>query len=83
MVTRCCRCSCFVLLKMGDSDARNMYRSCSDKINSVTCSSCWNYIPENYIPQALNCLLHISKGQTIKGVHYPRNIKNEAREGHL
>ena len=22
--TRCCRCSCFVLLKMGDSDARNM-----------------------------------------------------------
>jgi len=24
MVTRCCRCSCFVLLKMGDSDARNM-----------------------------------------------------------
>ena len=24
MVTRCCRYSCFVLLKMGDSDARNM-----------------------------------------------------------
>ena len=24
MVTRCCRCSCFVLLKMGDSDDRNM-----------------------------------------------------------
>jgi len=24
MVTRCCRCSCYVLLKMGDSDARNM-----------------------------------------------------------
>jgi hypothetical protein len=24
MVTRCCRCSCFVLLKMGDSNARNM-----------------------------------------------------------
>jgi hypothetical protein len=23
-VTRCCRCSCFVLLKMGDSDDRNM-----------------------------------------------------------
>jgi len=23
-VTRCCRCSCFVLLQMGDSDARNM-----------------------------------------------------------
>ena len=23
-VTGCCRCSCFVLLKMGDSDARNM-----------------------------------------------------------
>ena len=22
--TRCCSCSCFVLLKMGDSDARNM-----------------------------------------------------------
>ena len=24
MVTRCCSYSCFVLLKMGDSDARNM-----------------------------------------------------------
>ena len=24
MGTRCCRCSCFVLPKMGDSDARNM-----------------------------------------------------------
>ena len=23
-VTRCCNCSCFVLLKMGDRDARNM-----------------------------------------------------------
>ena len=27
MVTRCCSCSCFVLLKMGDSDVRNMYSS--------------------------------------------------------
>jgi hypothetical protein len=24
MDTRCCRCTCFVLLKMGDSDTRNM-----------------------------------------------------------
>jgi len=24
MVTRCCGCSCFVLMKMGDSDAQNM-----------------------------------------------------------
>src|SRR5215475_7375069 len=27
-VTRCCSYSCFVLLKVGDSDARNMYSSC-------------------------------------------------------
>ena len=27
MVTKCCSYSCFVLLKMGDSDARNMYSS--------------------------------------------------------
>jgi hypothetical protein len=40
--TRCCSYSCSVLLKMGDSDARNMYSSC--QINSVTCASCWNYI---------------------------------------
>jgi len=30
-VTRCCSYSCFVLLKMGDSDARNMYSSCQIK----------------------------------------------------
>jgi len=30
-VTRCCSCSCFVLLKMGDSDTRNMYSSCQIK----------------------------------------------------
>jgi len=30
-VTRCCNYSCFVLLKMGDSDARNMYSSCDIK----------------------------------------------------
>ena len=30
-VTRCCSHSCFVLLKMGDSDARNMYSSCQIK----------------------------------------------------
>ena len=30
-VTRCCSYSCFVLLKMGDSDAQNMYSSCQIK----------------------------------------------------
>jgi len=30
-VTRCCRSSCFVLLKKGDSDARDMYSSCQIK----------------------------------------------------
>jgi len=30
-VTRCCSYSCFVLLKMGDSDTRNMYSSCQIK----------------------------------------------------
>ena len=45
-VTRCCSYSFFVLLKTGDSDARNML---SDKINSVTCASCWNYILERSI----------------------------------
>ena len=39
-VTRCCSYSCFVLLKMGDGDDRNLYSRC--QINSVTCASCWN-----------------------------------------
>ena len=30
-VTRCCSYSCFVLLKMGDSDASNMKSSCQIK----------------------------------------------------
>ena len=30
-VTRCCSYSCFVLPKMGDSNARNMYSSCQIK----------------------------------------------------
>jgi hypothetical protein len=30
-VTRCCNCSCFVPLKMGDSDARNMQSGCQIK----------------------------------------------------
>jgi hypothetical protein len=29
--TRCCSYSCFVLLKMGDGDVRNMYSSCQIK----------------------------------------------------
>jgi len=31
MVTRCCGYSCFVLLKMGDGNVRNMYSSCQIK----------------------------------------------------
>jgi hypothetical protein len=30
-VTRCCSYSCFVLLKIGDSDAQNMQSSCQIK----------------------------------------------------
>jgi len=30
-VTRCCSYSCFVLMKMGDSDARNTWSSCQIK----------------------------------------------------
>ena len=41
-VTRCCSYSCFVLLKMGDNETRNMKSSCQTKINSVTCASCWD-----------------------------------------
>ena len=41
MVTRYCTYSCFVLLKMGDSETRNMQSSSQIKINSVTCASCW------------------------------------------
>ena len=52
MVTRCCSYSCFVLLKMGDSDAREHVEQLSDKINSVTCASCWNYILEYYYDAA-------------------------------
>ena len=43
MVTRCCSYSCFVLLKMGDNDTRNMYSNHQIKINSVTCASCWDF----------------------------------------
>ena len=35
IVTRCSSYSCFVLLKVGDSDARNI-EQLSDKINSLT-----------------------------------------------
>jgi hypothetical protein len=42
MVTRYYSYSCFVLLKMGDSETRNMYSSSQTKINSVTCASCWD-----------------------------------------
>jgi len=45
-VTRYCSYSCFVLLKMGDGETRNMYSSSQTKINCVTCASCWNYILE-------------------------------------
>jgi hypothetical protein len=48
-VTKCCSYSCFVLLTMGDSNARNMYSSCQIEINSVTCVSCWDYMPEYYV----------------------------------
>jgi len=41
-VTSCCSYSCFVLLKMGDSDAPKHVEQLSDKINSVTCASCWD-----------------------------------------
>jgi len=42
MVTRYCSYSCFVLLKMGDSETRNMWSSSQTKINSVTRASCWD-----------------------------------------
>ena len=48
-VTRCCSYSCFVLLKMGDIDARNMLSR--RQINSVTCASCWDL----YIRILLRC----------------------------
>jgi hypothetical protein len=38
VIDRCCSYSCFVLLRMGDSDAEQL----SDKINSVTCAFCWD-----------------------------------------
>jgi hypothetical protein len=43
MVTGCCSYRCFVLLKMGDNDIRNMYSNHQIKINSVTCASCWDF----------------------------------------
>jgi hypothetical protein len=33
---------------MGDSDAQKNVQQLSDKINSVTCASIWNYILEYY-----------------------------------
>ena len=46
-VTRCCSYNCFVLLKMSDSEIRNMQSSCQTKINSVTCASCWDLYTRN------------------------------------
>jgi len=43
-VTGWCSYSCSVLLTMGDNDARKHVGHLSDKINSVTCASSWNYI---------------------------------------
>jgi len=48
-VTRCCSYSCFVLLKMGDNDTRNMQSN--RQINSLTCASSWVF----YIRILLRC----------------------------
>jgi hypothetical protein len=34
---------CFVLLKIGDNDHPKHVEQSSDKINSVTCVSCWDF----------------------------------------
>jgi hypothetical protein len=33
----------YQMLKMGDNDSRNKLKQLSDKINSVTCASCWDF----------------------------------------
>jgi hypothetical protein len=43
-VTRCCSYSYFVLLKMGCWWCTKHVEQLSDKINCVTCASCWTYI---------------------------------------
>ena len=41
--------TCFGLLKIGDGDSRNVLGQLSDKINSVTCVSCWDlYIRKHW-----------------------------------
>jgi len=49
MVTRYRSYSCFVLLKMGDSETRNRESRTWTKINSVTCASCWDLYTKIYV----------------------------------
>ena len=58
MVTRCCSYSCFMLLRMSDSDARNHVEQISGKINSVTCASSWDYILEMFKMLSLCSFFH-------------------------
>jgi len=49
MVTRYCSYSCFVLLKIGESETPKYVEQSSDKINSVTCASCWDLYTKIFV----------------------------------